>query len=66
MTWMIFLRLNSENLAECGTIPPAAFSHRSEAQHTGQSTIHLSTHCGLAGRPFLRSLLDVSLTDSTV
>jgi len=38
---MIFLRLNSENLAECGTIPQAAFSHRSEAQHTGQSTIHL-------------------------
>src|SRR5262249_53736907 len=33
-------------------VPPALFSHRSEAQRTGKSTLRLLTRCGRAGRSF--------------
>ncbi len=44
-----------QGLAGCGKSPPAAFSHRSDAQRTAESTIRLFARCGLAGRPFCAS-----------
>jgi hypothetical protein len=51
----------SLQLVGCWERPPAAFSPRSEAQRTAQSTIRLFARCGLTGRPFCASCMDVNV-----